>query len=137
LVNITVYNIFLKIFKNHYILAAQYCEKVLAVSKYDLSTRILLSKCQQNLFQPKLAYENHLLAEAEFPNKLSVLENRASIMLDNEEFEESLITYLNGVKIRTQPLVFVLGVLKVFSVIQIPKKLYDEIIFFNLYYNII
>jgi len=88
------------------------------VSKYDLSTRILLSKCQQNLFQPKLAYENHFLAEAQFPNNLSVLENRASIMLDNEEFEESLITYLNGVKKRVQPLDFALGVLKVFSMIN-------------------
>jgi len=77
-----------------------------------------------------LAYENHLLAEAEFPDELSVLENRASIMLDNEEFEESLITYLNGVKKRIQPLDFALGVLKVFSVKQIPKQLYDEIIFF-------
>ncbi|XP_060855897.1 uncharacterized protein LOC132933649 [Metopolophium dirhodum] len=112
--------------KHNYEIAAQYCEKVLAVSKYDLSTRILLSKCQQNLFQPKLAYENHLLAEAEFPNELSVLENRASIMLDNEEFEESLITYLNGVKHRTQPLDFVLGVLKVSEIINGSTNLRKE-----------
>lgn len=89
------------------------------MSGNDLSTRILLSKCQQNLFQPKLAYTNHLLAEAQFPDELSVLENRASIMLDNEEFEESLITYLNGAKKRIQPLDFILGVLKVLLVLQI------------------
>ncbi|XP_022171592.1 tetratricopeptide repeat protein 25-like [Myzus persicae] len=112
--------------KHNYEIAAQYCEKVLAVSGNDLSTRILLSKCQQNLFQPKLAYTNHLLAEAQFPDELSVLENRASIMLDNEEFEESLITYLNGAKKRIQPLDFILGVLKVSEIINGSTNLKKE-----------
>ncbi|XP_025196861.1 uncharacterized protein LOC112595768 [Melanaphis sacchari] len=104
--------------KNNYEIAAQYCEKVLAVSNNDLNTRILLSKCQQNLFQPKLAYANHMLAEAQSPNKLSVLENKASVMLENEEFEKSLITYLNLVKTKVQPLDFALGVLKVTQIIN-------------------
>jgi len=60
-----------------------------------------------------------MLAEAQFPNILSVLENRASTTLDNEEYEKSLLTYLNLAKQRVKPIDFTLGVLKVFSVIQI------------------
>ncbi|XP_060844682.1 uncharacterized protein LOC132924406 [Rhopalosiphum padi] len=104
--------------KNNFEIAAQYCEKVLAVSNNDLDTRILLSKCQQNLFQPKLSYENHMLAEAQFPNILSVLENRASTTLDNEEYEKSLLTYLNLAKQRVKPIDFTLGVLKLTQIIN-------------------
>lgn len=55
-----------------------------------------------------------MLAEDQFPDKLSVLENRASIMLENDEFEKSLITYLNISKKKIKPIDFTLGVLKVF-----------------------
>ncbi|CAH1731009.1 unnamed protein product [Aphis gossypii] len=116
--------------KNNYEIAAQYCEKVLAVSKNDLDTRILLSKCQQKLFKPKLAYTNHMLAEDQFPDKLSVLENRASIMLENDEFEKSLITYLNISKKKIKPIDFTLGVLKLSQIINnstnLSKKKYKE-----------
>jgi len=54
-----------------------------------------------------------MLAEEQFPDKLSVLENRASIMLENDEFEKSLITYLNISKKKVQPIDYTLGVLKV------------------------
>jgi len=70
-----------------------------------------------NLFQPKLGYKNHLLAEAQSKN-ISVMENRASVMLDNEEYEKSLLTYLNGVKKRIRPLDFIFGVLKVVSIVK-------------------
>ncbi|VVC30867.1 Tetratricopeptide-like helical domain [Cinara cedri] len=97
--------------------SAQCCEKVLAISD-DIDFRILFSKCQQNTLQPNLAYTNHLIAEDISPNSIHVLENKASVLLDNEEFEESLLTYLNGVKRRTQPPVFKMGVLKTFQIID-------------------
>lgn len=50
-----------------------------------------------------------MLAEDQFPNKLSVLENRANIMLENDEFEKSLITYLNISKKKGPPYRFYIG----------------------------
>lgn len=96
-----------------FVIAEEYCKKVLNVSKNDLETRILLSKCQQNLLQPRLSYENHLIAAAQSPESLLVLENGASVFLDNGEFEKSLIAYLYGAKKRRLPQNFKLGVLKV------------------------
>lgn len=83
------------------------------MSKNDLETRILLSKCQHNLLQPRLSYENHLIAAAQSPESLLVVENGANVFLDNGEFEKSLITYLYGAKKRRLPQDFKLGVLKV------------------------
>lgn len=96
------------------ILAAKYCQRVLNVSNNDAGTRILLSKCQQNAFQPDLAYENQLIAKNISPDiSISLLENIASILLDKENLEISLITYLKGYKKRKQPQDFIFGIIEV------------------------
>lgn len=80
----------------------------------DQEIRIMLSKCQQNTFQPFSAHQNHLLALKKSPKHLLVLENEAQMLSDyHDEFELSLVQYLNGARNRTQPPIFTLGTLKV------------------------
>lgn len=87
------------------------------MSNDDVDTRILLSKCQQNTFQPDLAYENQLIAKNKSSNlSISVLENVASILLDKENLEISLITYLKGFKKRKHPQDFIFGIIEVVTI---------------------
>lgn len=109
-------------------LAALYFQRVLDVAKDDYEIRIMLSKCQQNTFQPFLAHQNHLLALKKSLTHLMVMENEARMLCDNhDEFEFSLIQYLNGARKRVQPPTFTLGTLKV----KYRKSNYYSYIFVN------
>lgn len=82
-----------------------------------------MSKCQQNIIQPKLAEKHQFLAENQSPTSLLVLENGANLLIDDDEFELSLLTYLNGFRKRTLPTVFNFGFLTV-TITYIFKYIY-------------
>lgn len=80
----------------------------------DSDTRVMLTKCQQNTFRLISANDDLLSAHDESPDRLSAWENRAHVLYDHhDEFEYSLMKYMNGMKRRRQPPTFTLGALKV------------------------
>ncbi|XP_050435211.1 uncharacterized protein LOC126842326 [Adelges cooleyi] len=100
--------------KRNYEKAATFFERIL-VNSDEIDSRILLSKCQQRMFDLHSANENQLYAKNNFSNTLDIIENEANLCFIFGEYEKSLMTYFNGIKKRKQPPVFTFGVIKAFE----------------------
>lgn len=74
------------------------CQEILDHNSHDEDNRIMLSKCQREMFQFELAEENHLIAKSKYPYSSKVLENEACHLFEHCDFEKSMNIFAQGNK---------------------------------------